>query len=225
MPQGGTSLGGRTEFLYVVDENFEKQRSGVVIIKSGRLRQPEEMPADPRAKIVRLTRRAQDFNNSPCTNVTAFGRHFVSPRSYDDYHDVASSTDDDTTLDNFHFTYTARRNSCRSTNSRLGDTLSPYARSNRGQFSFDEKVVDSGTYFQLAVWVKVSTANAASEKLADQHVETRQYHAASGNPECISFKRTPSGPGYFLRINDLEALSDEIRPIRAPEHRWSLPKQ
>lgn len=224
MPDGGTKLGGKTEFLYVVDENFEKERSGTVIIKTGRLRQPEEMPSDPYAKIVRLSRRAQAFNNAPCGNVIPFGRKFVSPKSYDDYHDVASSTGDDAALDAFHFSYVARRNTCHSTNSRLGDTLSPYSRSNRGQFSFDERVVDSGTYFQLAVLLRVSTASAASEKLADQHVETRQYHVASGTPECISFRRKPSGTGYFLRINDLEALSGEIRPIRAPEHRWPLPK-
>jgi len=38
MPESGTSLRGRTEFLYVVNESFETNRSGVVVIKAGRLR-------------------------------------------------------------------------------------------------------------------------------------------------------------------------------------------
>jgi hypothetical protein len=222
MPYGGTSLGNtRSEFTYVIDESFEKERSGVVIVKTGRVRRAGEEAADPQTKSVRLVRHPQGINNSPCGEVTPFGSGSVSPKSYDDYHDIGRQTPDDATLDSFHFTYVARRNSCHKTNSSLGDSLSLYARSNRGQFSFDTDVVDRGTYFQLALFLHATTASASSEKLENQRVETRQYHVTSGTPECISFKYNVPGTAAFLRINDLEALSNDV-PIRAPEHRWAL---
>ena len=224
MPEGGTSLGNTTsEFVYVLDEGFEKERSGVVIIKAARVRRSGEPAADPLVKSVRLVRHAQRFDNSPCGEVPAFGKGVVAPRSYDDYHDTGKSTADDEILDSFHFNYAARRGGCHMTNSSVGDSRSLYARSNRGQFSFDPDVVDRGTYLQMALLFHVSTASASSEKLANQRVETKQYHVSSGSPECISFKYRVPGTAAFLRINDLEALSGDgvVVPIRAPEHRWS----
>lgn len=223
MPGAGTSLGAtRSEFIYVVAESFEKERSGVVIIKTGRIRQAAEATADPQAKSLRLVRRFQQFDNSPCGDVPSFGKGAVSPKSYEDYHDVGTSTPDDATLDRFHFTYAARRHSCHKTNSSLGDSLSPYSRSNRGQFSFDTDVVDRGTYLQLALFLHVTTASASFEKLAGQRVETRQYRVGAGAPECISFRYSVPANGAFLRINDLEALSTDgvAAPLRSPEHRW-----
>ncbi len=225
LPEGDTSLGNtRLDFTYVIDESFEKKRSGVVIIKTGRARKPSEEAVDPQAKSVHLVRRPQQISNEPCGNVTIFGSGDVSPRSYDDYHDVGTATPDDATLDSFHFKYAARRNSCHKTNSSIGDSLSPYARSNRGQFSFDPDVVDRGTYLQLALLFHVTTASASSEKLTNQRVEARQYQVVSGTPQCISFKLNVPGFAGFLRINDLEALSSDglSVPIRAPEHRWTL---
>lgn len=223
MPDTGVSLGNiKTEFIYVVDETIEDYRSGVVILKTGRTRQPGEEQPDPHAKSVRLVRHSQQFDNTPCGIVSDFGKGRVSPTSYDDYHDVGKSTVDDATLDRFHFKYVARRKGCRATNSALGDTLSPYARTNRGQFSFDPDVVDRGTYFQLFVWTHVTTASASSEKIANQRVEIRQYHVVRGTPECIDFKYRVPAVSAFLRINDLEALTDLSPHQRAPEHRWPL---
>jgi hypothetical protein len=225
MPDAGVSLGNvRSEFIYIVDETFEAARAGVVILKTGRIRQAGEEQPNPQAKTLRLVRHFKQFDNGSCGNVTDFGKASVSPKSYDDYHDVGRATVDDATLDSFHFKYAARRNGCHTTNSKLGDTLSPYARSNRGQFSFDTDVVDFGTYYQILVLAHVETASAASEKLAAQRVETRQYRVVRGRPECVSFKyRVPPGTA-FLRINDLEALSDQGGSTlkRAMEHRWPL---
>jgi hypothetical protein len=223
MPDAGIGLGGiRAEFAYVLDETFEPWRAGVVVLKTGRLRQSGEELADTQAKSVRLVRRTQIIDNSPCGNVAEFGKGNVSPKSYDDYHDIGYSTADDTTLDRFHFSYTGRRKACHPTNSKLSDTISFNARSNRGQFSFDTSVVDTGTYFQPFVLLGVTKASASSEKLARQRVEMQQYRVVAGTPECIVFKHTVPPSGAFLRINDLEGLARFGIAKRAPEHRWSL---
>lgn len=223
MPDAGTSLGNvRAEFAYVLDETFEPWRAGAVVLKTGRTRQAGEEFVDSQTKSVRLVRHAQTFDNSPCGGVAEFGRGRVSPKSYDDYHDVGFSTADDATLDRFHFSYTGRQKACHLTNSKLGDTASFYARSNRGQFSFDTEVVDTGTYFQPFVLLHVTKASASSEKLAKQRVEIRQYRVAAGTPECIVFKHTVPPVGAFLRINDLEGLARYGVAKRASEHRWAL---
>jgi hypothetical protein len=162
-------------------------------------------------------RRAQNFDNAPCGEVAPFAKARVSSKSYDDYHDIGRSTDDDATLNAFHFNYTAREKRCHATNGKLSDNLSVYGRNNRGQFSFD---TDRGTYFQVFVLLHVTTANASSEKLALQRVETRQYRVNAGTPECVLFKRSIPPGEAFLRINDLESLS--AGAIRGPEHRWVL---
>ncbi|HVQ73736.1 MAG TPA: hypothetical protein VMT08_40155 [Bradyrhizobium sp.] len=223
MPDAGAALGGiRAEFAYVLDETFEPWRAGVVVLKTGRLRQSGEELADTQAKPLRLVRRTQIFDNSPCGRVAEFGAGRVSAKSYDDYHDVGYSTADDATMDRFHFSYTGRRKACHPTNSKLGDTISFNARSNRGQFSFDTSVVDTGTYFQPFVLLGVTKASASSEKFAGQRVEMQQYRVVAGTPECIVFKRTVPPGGAFLRINDLEGLARFGIAKRAPEHRWSL---
>lgn len=223
LPEGSSvSLGNiKTEFAYVLDETIEAWRAGVVIFKSGRQRKAGEQVSYPDVGTVKLVRnQPQNFDNTPCGEVAPFGKGRVSSKSYDDYHDVGWSTEDDATLNAFHFNYTARQKRCHGTNSKLSDNLSISGRSNRGQFSFDTDVVDRGTYFQFFVLLHATTATASSEKLAQQRVETRQYRVSAGAPECVIFKRSiPSGEA-FLRINDLESLSTGA--IRGPEHRWVL---
>lgn len=228
MPDAGVSLGDvRAEFAYVLKETFEAGRAGVVILKTGRMRQAGEQQPDPQQKTVRLVRHFQQFDNTPCKGVAYFGKDLVSPKSYDDYHDVGARTPDDAILDNFHFEYAARRRGCHMTNSKLGDSLALRARSNRGQFSFDTDVVDFGTYYQVLVMLRVETATAASGKIASQRVETRQYRLVRDQAECISFKYRVPPNAAFLRINDLEALSDQGGSTlkRAMEHRWTLSSQ
>jgi hypothetical protein len=188
--QSSVSLGNiKSEFAYVVDETFEPWRAGVVILKTGRQRKAGEEVSYPDVGTVKLVRRAQNFDNAPCGEVAPFAKARVSSKSYDDYHDIGRSTDDDATLNAFHFNYTAREKRCHATNGKLSDNLSVYGRNNRGQFSFDTDVVDRGTYFQVFVLLHVTTANASSEKLALQRVETRQYRVNAGTPECVLFKR------------------------------------
>lgn len=219
--QSSVSLGNiKSEFAYVVDETFEPWRAGVVILKTGRQRKAGEEVSYPDVGTVKLVRRAQNFDNAPCGEVAPFAKARVSSKSYDDYHDIGRSTDDDATLNAFHFNYTARQKRCHATNGKLSDNLSVYGRNNRGQFSFDTDVVDRGTYFQVFVLLHVTTANASSEKLALQRVETRQYRVNAGTPECVLFKRSIPPGEAFLRINDLELLS--AGAIRGPEHRWVL---
>jgi hypothetical protein len=223
LPEGnGVGLGNtKAEFTYVIDETFEAWRAGVVIMKSGRQRKAGEEVSYPDVGTVKLVRKqSENFDNAPCGEVAPFGKGRVSSKSYDDYHDVGRSTDDDATLKAFHFNYTARQKRCHDTNSKLSDDFSPYARSNRGQFSFDTDVVDRGTYFQFFVLLHVTSANASSEKLALQRVETRQYRVSAGAPECVMFKHSIPAGEAFLRINDLESLS--AGAIRGPEHRWVL---
>jgi hypothetical protein len=195
-----------------------------VILKTGRNRKAGEELARMNDRSVNLVRNSQPFDNARCGDVAPFGEGQVSPRSYDDYHDVGLSTADDATLNRFHFKYAGRGKRCPATSSNVGDSLSFYARTNRGQFSFDTNVVDTGTYFQPFVFLHVTTASASSEKLAKQRVETRQYRLSKGTPECIVFPHAVPTSAAFLRINDLEGLAGFgiAGPKRAPEHRWSL---
>jgi hypothetical protein len=223
LPEGSSSfLGGtKTEFAYVLGETIEDWRAGVVILKTGRQRKAGEPISYPDVGTVKLVRkRSENFDNRPCGDVADFGKARVNSKSYDDYHDIGRSTDDDATLNAFHFNYTARQKRCHETNSKLSDSFSIHGRSNRGQFSFDTDVVDRGTYFQFFVLLHVTTASAASEKLALQRVETRQYRVSAGTPECVLFKRSIPPGEAFLRINDLESLLSGA--IRGPEHRWVL---
>jgi len=225
MPEAGANLGGRfTSFAYVVNETIEDQRAGVVILKFGRTRQPDEPQVDRSQKRVRLLRYTVPFDNGTCRAVPAFGMGSVSAKNYDDYHDAGKSGDENTKLDSFHFTYAARRGGCRETKSRIGDSIGFRSRSNRGQFSFDTEVVDRGTYWQALLYVGVTTALASSENLQDQSVETKQYRVLWGQPSCIRFRHQVSARAGFLRINDLEGLSSGgyQGPVRAPERRWPL---
>jgi hypothetical protein len=225
MPEAGTNLAGQpVSFAYVVNETIEDQRAGVVVLKFGRTRQPDEPQVDRAQKRVRLLRYSEPFNNGTCRPVVAFGGGSVSAKNYDDYHDAGKSGDEDATLTAFHFTYAARRGGCRDTNSRVGDSIGFRSRSNRGQFSFDTDVVDRGTYWQPLLYVRVTTALASSENLQDQSVETKQYRVAWGKPSCLRFRHQVPGRAAFLRINDLEGLSSGgyQGPVRAPERRWPL---
>ncbi|OCK54828.1 hypothetical protein LMTR3_08465 [Bradyrhizobium sp. LMTR 3] len=225
MPEAGVNLAGQhTSFAYVVSETIEDQRAGVVILKFGRTRQPDEPQVDRSQKRVRLLRYTVPFDNGTCRAAPAFGGESVSAKNYDDYHDAGKSGDEDATLGSFHFTYAARRGGCRETNSRIGDSIGFRSRSNRGQFSFDMDVVDRGTYWQPLLYVGITTALASSENLQDQSVETKQYRVAWGQPSCIRFRHKVPARAGFLRINDLEGLSSGgyQGPVRAPERRWLL---
>lgn len=221
MKEAQPNLGRQqVEFAYVVVETFDEARSGVLVIKSGRLRPLDEPPATRR---VRLVRAHQNIDNGNCGVVPTFPESSVSTRSYDDYHDRGLKVAETATLDAFHFRY-VRRGGCRRTNDASVDSISPYdPRSNLSQFSFDPAVVANGTYSQTLAWFKPTPAIASSDKLTDQRVEMMQYRALKGQPMCIRFRLSASGPGSFLRLNDLEAVrSNGVRFTRSDEQEWSL---
>lgn len=213
------------KFAYVIVEDFAEARDGVLIIKSGRTRQANEPPLNRPTKSVKLVRVNEGFPNRGCGQPAPFGERRVSAQSYDAYHDrgLKVNGQDQTTLDSFHFKYAARRG-CRMTNDPTADSYAVLDfRSNRSQFSFDPNVVREGTYSQVIAFFGVNTASAASETLANQRVETKQYHSLSHTPVCVVFNLTVSGAANFLRINDLEALKQwGNRYIRADEKSWAL---
>lgn len=227
MPSAGAYLALKpVTFAYVVDERYDDGRAGVVVFKTGRMRQAGEPPGDRTTQRVRLLRRPTGLDNGLCGAVLPFEPGSVSARSYDDYHDIGQSVaaDDEVTLDRFHIKYAARRRSCGETNYSTSDSFSPYARNNRGQFSFDTDVVDRGTYVQAFLNAKITTAAASSEKFASQRVEIRQYRTVKGDPQCVFLEHRVPAKAAFLRVNDLEAVATStfFAPSRSPEHRWQL---
>lgn len=227
MPTAGTDLALKSvTFAYVVDERFDIGRAGVVVFKTGRWRRAGEPPVVRATKKIQLLRRPTNFDNGTCGVVAAFEPGSVSARSYDDYHDIGKSVapEDEQTLDRFHIKYAARRKTCGETNYSPSDSFSPYARNNRGQFSFDTDVVDRGTYIQAFLDLKITTAAASSEKFASQKVEIRQYRTNKGDPQCVFLEHRVPARAAFLRVNDLESVSANtfFAPARSPEHRWQL---
>ncbi|NVO15762.1 MAG: hypothetical protein HXX10_17150 [Rhodoplanes sp.] len=212
----------KVEFAYVIVESFAEARSGVLVIKSGRVGGNGE-PATRWSGRVKLVRVAQTFDNGRCGTVAPFGGD-VPTRSYDDYHDHGLRVKETDKLDAFHFRYAARRSGCRRTNDNAPDSyVAVDMRSNLGQFSFDPAVVSGGTYSQALDWFRPSPAYASSAGLAEQRVETKQYRTVTSQPVCVFFSLDVGGSGSFLRINDLEALvSGGRRFTRADELRWPL---
>ena len=216
--------GQNINFAYVIVENFDQSRAGVLVVKSGRIRQIGEPQISSSVKQVHLVRldRRRPFDNRPCALVPAFGRKDVSAQSYDDYHDRGLTVPDIKTIEAFHFEYVARHGGCHSTNNASID--SPWdPRSNRGQFSFDPNIVGRTTYSQVAGWFSPNRAYASSDNLAEQSVEMKQYRSVVARPVCVRFNVSVPGSASFLRINDLESLSQNgLRYVRSDEQTWSL---
>jgi hypothetical protein len=219
--------GQTVRFAYLVLENFTEPRAGVLIFKSGRLRQMDEPPVSRRTNRVQLVRLPDNFDNGACAPVPAFGEKGekdISAKSYDDYHDQGLNVPEIKTINAFHFQYASRRGRCRRTDDDAVDSVWPSdPRSNLSQFSFDQNVVAHGTYSQVLAWFKPAQALASSENLANQRVEMKQYRTVPGRPVCVRFALTVNGRSSFLRINDLEALTqNNSRYVRSDEQEWSL---
>jgi hypothetical protein len=225
MDVSGLDFSGQNiRFAYVILENFADARAGVLVIKSGRLRQMQETPAPRSVRRVQLVRLPDKLNNGTCGPIPDFGAKEVSAKSYDDYHDQGLNVPEIKTLRAFHFQYASRRAGCRRTNDDAVDSiLPPDLRSNLSQFSFDRDVVARGTYSQVLAWFRINRAYASSENLANQRVEMKQYRTVAGQPVCVRFDLPVRGPASFLRLNDLESLSQSgLRYIRSDEQEWSL---
>jgi hypothetical protein len=229
---GWTSLDGiqpdlsrqSVEFAYVIRESIDPQRSGVVIVKSGRTRRLDEPPTGHAAKNVHLVRRAELNGTGACGAVADFGEANIPAASYDRYHDEGRKVAEGGVLHAFHFRYAARKAACHTTDDSSQDSIVPWdPRSNRSQFSFDPAVVSGGTYSQAIAWIGVTRTYASSEGLADQRVELKQYRVDASSPTCVRFRLSGLGRGSFLRINDLEGLvANGLSYVRANENQWSL---
>jgi hypothetical protein len=211
-------------YAYVIRETVDPSRNGVVVLKSGRMRGPDEPQHSRQSKTVMLVRHADAADNKKCGMVSDFGERQVAAKSYDDFHDQGLKVPESATLHAFHIKYAARNNRCRRSDDNGPDSLlPPDLRSNRGQFSFDPDVVSRGTYSQVLAWAGVSQASASSENLADQRVEIRQYEVSVNVPTCVRFTLPPQGRASFLRINDLEALAQNgLNYVRSDEKHWPL---
>jgi hypothetical protein len=213
------SFGTRqTNFAYVFREQFREGHSGVIVIKSARNRQLNERQRSLQEKPVHLVRQADNY----CGNQVFFGEGQISAKSYDDYHDQGIRGPEFSTIKSFHVRYVARGGGCKKTNESGPDSLID-PRSNRGQFSFDPRVVSQQTYSQVLAQTGIGTAYASSENLEDQRVEIMQYKTIPNMPSCVRFNLPIQKRTSFLRINDLEAVSlKESMFVRSDEKEWQL---
>jgi len=212
------------EFAYVIRENIDPARSGVVILKSARTRRLDEPSAGHATREVHLVRGAEAFDNGKCGAVADFGEKDIPAVSYDRYHDEGRKVPESGILHAFHLRYAARRGACHVTDDGTQDSIVPWdARSNRSQFSFDPAVVAGGTYSQALAWFGVTPTYASSGNLANQRVELKQYRVDAALPTCVRFRLSALGRGSFLRINDLEGLiANGLNYARASENAWAL---
>lgn len=229
-PRDGTLSSQTVTFAYVIQEKLDQRRSGVVILKSGRNR----VASDAAPRVVELVRGPPDdnedgttFKNASCGRIPDFGKGSVTSSSYDRYHDMGGKvpSDEQATLDKFHYKYAGRNDRCRKTSDTNPDSVIPYIpRNNLGQFSFDPNIVGTSTWSQVVVLLSPDVAYAGgSDNLAAQRVELKAYRVRKGFPTCVVFSLAVPDATGFIRINDLEGLAQQnLDYIRANEKAWSL---
>jgi hypothetical protein len=221
----------KISFAYVIQEKLDKRRSGIVIVKSGRNRVASESIAEA-PKVVELVRTKPDknidgseFDNGRCGPIPDFTTSKISAESYDRYHDLGSKVPEQGILNQFHYNYVGRRDRCRRTDNSDPDSRVPQVnRSNRGQFSFDPDIVGRATASQIATLIGPTPAYAGSSGgLAEQRVEMKAYRAQTGLPTCVLFTLTVPASTGFVRVNDLEGLTQHgLYYLRSDEKAWSL---
>ncbi|WP_314944763.1 hypothetical protein [Bradyrhizobium cosmicum] len=212
------------DFAYVIQEKISQSRSGVAILKSGRLRSPSDPPEQP----LELKRNTENADPAECVVPPSMSTK-VSAKSYDDYHDRGLSVPDQSALDSFHYKYAGFRyngarsyGSCKKTDSALRDARS--RRSNRMQFSFDAAVVRGLSNTELESYFSLNRAVAATPgRFDNRRVEMQAYRVKAGLPSCLRFTLAIPPGAVFLRINDLEGLQrDERYYVRSDEVEWEL---
>ncbi|MBX9646718.1 MAG: hypothetical protein K2X57_06660 [Xanthobacteraceae bacterium] len=210
--------GKAVDFAYVIWDRSAVPRSGVVLIKTARLPATRAEMASPTVSLARTP------GGDSCAPAQAFKETPISARSYDDYHELGLRVPEKQTLQSYHVTYRARGSHCRRTNDDAFDSIVPWdKRSNVSQFSFDPDVVANGTRSQFAQWFMPTAAYAQTRGLASQRVDMRHYKSDDDQPVCIRFTLSVTGPGSFVRVNDLEAGSSQgLRFSRAGEQVWQL---
>jgi hypothetical protein len=226
-PLDGTSAdlaNQNVTYAYVIRETIDPARNGILVVKSARVRQLDESRRPTKNDM--LVRHVDGSDNKSCGVISEFGEQSVPAKSYDDFHDLGLAVPEIKTIRSFHIKYAARLNHCRRTDDNGPDSVVPRdPRSNRGQFSFNPDVVSRETYSQVLALAGATTAYASSENLDDQRVEIKQYQVSANFPTCVRFTPPAQGRSSFLKINDLEALT-QVSPgsgyVRADEKGWAL---
>jgi hypothetical protein len=215
---------GAIQFVYMVKERWDVGRAGVVVIKTGTSSTAARNNPTHQGSVwlVRSDRSAR--SNGTCGPIKTFFPRYVGASSYDRYHNSGLSIPpaDSDALKAYHIHYLGRGESCRDTNNTNWDSpLRWEFRSNRSQFSFDSYTVTNGmTQFESSIGISSALAGAAS--LSDTRVAIRRYRTDQNKIACIGFGLNVPGPGYFLRINDLDASQTPGIFIRAYEKSWQL---
>lgn len=211
------------DFIYIARETFSRDRTGVIVIKTGR--GIDDRRSERPGRNVKLVRDEEAHRDGTC-DIKEFESRSVSSKSYDEYHDHGYIVEEQETFDSFHTTY-RKGDTCRETNDANADVLLPRflggdGRSNRSQFSFDESVVDRGMFSQVVSLLRLRSAYAW-EGMSDQRVEIIRY-AVEGDTKvvCLPFSVNVTGPHFFLRVNDLESRDPSRLARRGKERAWSL---
>lgn len=212
--------GRRVFFTYVVsDEDVKTPRRGLVVIKSGYDLALVDRDGDTENTTLH---RNSSPNVDKCETELRYFDRKVSSYVYDRYHDYGFKTrnkdQDYKSIEEFHIKYAARKG-CKISNDARADI--PYGghwTSNRSQFSFDPKVVESGQHNQLLTWLGISPAYA-SQPISDRQVDVKKYAVDGAGLACVRFNLMVS-PGRFVRINDLERRG----LFRGNEQMWTWSK-
>jgi hypothetical protein len=219
LPHAGSAL-----FVYVVKERWNAGRSGVVVIKTGSS-SPAARPNPGHQGAVLLTRSERVApKNGTCGQIKRFSSRYVSGTSYDAYHNYGRGVPraDSDSLKAYHIHYLGHGDICRDTNDINSDSPLRFDfRSNRSQFSFDGYTVRHGMS-QIAASLGFNSALAGTADLANPMVAMRRYQTDENKVACIGFGINVSGPGYFLRINDLDSSQSQGTFYRAYEKSWQL---
>lgn len=211
LPNAVLNSGGR--FIYIIRALPGSERSGILVVKTGR-RMPDPN-ADMRSsrKYVQLVRdevaaRGEvDVSAVKKCEFGGFNARRVVSKFYDEYHDAdyeLKGKDGIAALATFNYFHSNYKTNfgCKTTNDTGWDSVFPFIRrSNRSQYSFDSVVVATGLSSPLFNFFRSATPHGSSG-LADQKVQSIRYTTTNGLA-CVPIDATGS-PGSFLRINDLE---------------------
>jgi hypothetical protein len=215
------------QFIYIAKENWDRERSGIIAIKSGHylVTNGHSGRSIPRTVYLRRPQRSEP-DNGTCRPISSFHPRSVPATSYDRYHDLGGRIPaaDLATFDNFHINYLGRGGVCKYSNNTDYDApLRGDWRSNRSQFSFDPDIVTSGMNSQFAASFGVGGVSASTAAFADRRVEIRRYRTNGNRIACIPFSLNVLGAGFQLRINDLETGTQYSSYfVRGKEKSWQL---
>ena len=202
------NMGGEGRFIYVIKAPLGSERSGILVVKTGR------QIADPKADVpshkkhVHLERNEVDVSTNKKCAFHPFNPKSVTSKFYDEYHDAdydlrrRNGADALRTFNEFHTNYETVNSGCKRTDDTgWEDIFSLIRRSNRSQYSFDKYVVATGLLSPVFSFFHGSTPQG-SVGLADQKVQSIRYKTTDGIA-CVSIY-PPTSQGSFVRVNDLE---------------------